>query len=305
MIKINPDDFIQRYYPNAIATRQRDVKRFLSNLNEVAGDMPPEQALKDKTILCRAFYLQDVCGISRPHYQKIKEYLLNILEMCGVNGTVPTRDEVISSRDKIDYFRGLNELMEFIDAVGESVRGEEYNPTEDLVIVKSICVFGWFGYSPDEIAELKKGDLTLVGYDTYVFYHKDRECAVKGEAFAALYYLCDLEGYNALPNGKRMAFGGDTSFLFRPTIHSEKVVGNGIVQILRRFNTQIPANFAQQAILFRNLRKNALFIEIYEDESDRPLLSKITSIMKCNPNQALSYKSQYLKFVEAIENDII
>lgn len=302
---IDYEDFLGRYYPSANEFRKKDVKRFLDNLSEIIGDTPLAEALQNQQILCRAFFLQENgCGVSRPHYQKIKEYLLNIFEVCGIQGEVPSREAVVASQQNIGYFRGINELMKFIDSVGEA-RLDSYNPTTDLVTVKSICVLGWLGFSPNEIAEFKKSELRLLGYDKYLIHHGDDEFEVSGEPFAALYYLTDLESYKGLPSGKKMTLTGDPSYLFRPTIHSDKLVGDSIVQIIRRFNTQIPAFSAQRAIIFRNLHKNALFIEVYNDKSNRSLIAKISDILKCDQNYALSYREQYLRFVDALENNKI
>lgn len=195
--------------------------------------------------------------------------------------------------------------MSFIDSVGEARLGENYNPTTDLVTVKSICVLGWLGFSPNEIAEFKKSELRLLGYDKFLIKHGDEEFKVSGAPFAALYYLSDLESYKGLPSGKKMTLTGDPSYLFRPTIHSDKLVGDSIVQIIRRFNAQIPAFSVQRAIIFRNLRKNALFIEVYNDKSERSLITKISEILKCDQNYALSYKEQYLCFVDALKSNKI
>lgn len=59
------------------------------------------------------------------------------------------------------------------------------------------------------------------------------------------------------------------------------------------------------SIVFRNLHKNALFIEVYNDTTDKSLINKITSIMGCTLNYAFSYRDQYMKFVEALENNKI
>ena len=52
---INNNEFVDRYYPAANATRKDDVLRFLDNLNELIGDTPVKDALKNKSQLCRVF----------------------------------------------------------------------------------------------------------------------------------------------------------------------------------------------------------------------------------------------------------
>ena len=82
---INYEDFVARYYPTANTARQNDIERFLDNLTDIIGETPLKDALKNTQILCSAFYLQKAGNnISRPHYQKIKEYLINLFDFVGV-----------------------------------------------------------------------------------------------------------------------------------------------------------------------------------------------------------------------------
>lgn len=302
---INYQDFVDKYYPTANNARQNDIARFLDNLAEIVGETPLTDALKSKQILCNAFYLQKTGNnISRPHYQKIKEYLLNIFDFVGIDSTVPTREEVLASQEMICYFRGLNELLEFVDKVG-NFELTEYNPTRDLVRVKAICVLGWLGFTPDEIADIKVYDLSPIDLIGYKITNKNATYEVYGQAFAALYYLSDLEEYKGLPSGRKVILKGNEEYLFRPTdADCEKLDGGQIIQIIKRFNNCIPRSM-KTSIVFRNLHKNALFLDVYNDKSDKSLINKIMSIMGCTQNYAFSYRDQYMNFVEALENNKI
>ena len=302
---IDYQDFVARYYPSANSARQQDVARFLDNLAEIIGETPLADALKNTQALCSAFYLQKAGNnISRPHYQKIKEYLINLFDFVGIEATVPTREEVLASQDTICYFRGINELLEFIDKVGNSALAN-YNPTTDLVRVKSVCVLGWLGFTPDEIADIKVRDLTPIDLSGYKVTNKSGTYEVYGQPFTVLYYLSGLEEYNGLPSGRKIILKGSDEYLFRPTdANCEKLDGGQIIQIIKRFNNCIPRSM-KTSIVFRNLHKNALFIEVYNDTTDKSLINKITSIMGCTLNYAFSYRDQYMKFVEALENNRI
>ena len=302
---INYQDFAAKYYPTANSARQNDIARFLDNLAEVIGETPLQDALKNTQVLCAAFYLQKAGNnISRPHYQKIKEYLINLFDFVGVEATVPTREEVLASQDTICYFRGINELLEFIDNVGASALAN-YNPTADLVRVKSVCVLGWLGFAPDEIADLKVRDLKPIDLIGYKVTNKSGTYEVHGQPFASLYYLSGLEEYNGLPSGRKVFLKGNDEYLFRPTdANCDKLDGGQIIQIIKRFNNCIPRSM-KTSIVFRSLHKNALFLEVYNDTSDKSLINKITAIMGCTLNYAFNYRDQYMKFVEALENNKI
>lgn len=303
---INYNDFTDKYYPSANVSRHNDISRFLDSLVVLVGTTSLTDALKDKSILCRVFFLQKTGNISRSHYQKVKEYLLNLFDYMGINSVVPTREEVIKSQDAICYFRGINELLHFIDSIGEQ-KIDSYNQTTDLIRVKSVCVLGWIGLTPVEISNLKKRDLELIDLNGYKISGSKGTYEVYGEPFAALYYLTSLEEYNSLPvggsRGRKIVLKSDSEYLFRTQIaECEKLNELQIVQILRRFNMSIPS---KTSIVFRNLHKNALFLEIYNDQSDKNLISKITDIIGCTYNVALSYKEQYLKFARAMDNNKI
>ena len=227
-----------------------------------------------------------------------------LFDFVGIEATVPTREEVLASQDTICYFRGINELLEFIDKVGNSALAN-YNPTTDLVRVKSVCVLGWLGFTPDEIADIKVRDLTPIDLSGYKVTNKSGTYEVYGQPFTALYYLSGLEEYNGLPSGRKIILKGSDEYLFRPTdANCEKLDGGQIIQIIKRFNNCIPRSM-KTSIVFRNLHKNALFIEVYNDTTDKSLINKITSIMGCTLNYAFSYRDQYMKFVEALENNRI
>ena len=299
-------EFTNKYYPSASSVRKNDIERFLNNLSELIGNTPIEKALQDKQLLCRSFYLQKACDVSRPHYQKIKEYLVNLFHYLGVDGTVPTRAEVMKSQNLVGYFRSINSLLKFIDEVGK-LRLLNYDPTRDLVRVKAICVLGWIGFSLEDIFNLKKTDLIPIDNVGFKIRKGKEEYDIFGEPFAVLFYLQSLESYHALPSGKKTILKGNEDYLFRPTDSRVEKFNNAQqgVQIIKRFNACIPKT-SSSYIVFRNLHKNALFLEVYEAKPmEKDLLGTLMSIMNCTFNYALSYKEQYLKFVEALESNRI
>ncbi len=301
---INYDEFIECYYPSVTISRRNSIKSFLNNVTEVVGNKPIEEALKNKLTLCDIFYIQKSGNMSRSHYQKIKEYLINLFDFLGIQAIIPTREEVLNSLDNIYYFRGINEMLNFIDEVGEHVL-PYYNPTADLVRVKSICVLGWLGFTIEEIVNLKKSNLSLVGCNGYRLSNKHGTFEIFDAPFAALYYLSELNEYKGIPSGKKIVLKSNEEYLFRSqNITREKLDALTIAVILKRFNSCIPSSRHIQ-ILFRNLHKNALFIEIYNDISNRSLMEKITDIMKCDYKVGLSYKEQYNKFVTLLKNNEI
>ena len=298
---INYETFLDEYYPTADKTQQ-SVKQFLDDLTELIGDVPLEQALQNEQILCRAFFLrQDDSYSFHSSYLKTKEYLSNLLKFFGIQGKIPTRETVMKSRKHAKYFRSINDLLEFVDSVGKS-RSEYYNPTTDLIIVKSICILGWLGFSLEEIANMKKTDLVPVGLDKYCVKHGDEAFYLSGAPFAALYYLHDLESYRDIYSNKRVQLLGDKCYLFRASTNGEIITAADIARMLYQFNRQIPIALTQRTIHFSSIHKNAIFVEVYNDKSCQNVLLKLMSILRCDKLTACHYREQYLEFIDELES---
>lgn len=295
--------FIAKYYPNATETQAMDITRFVNRFEEVTGEKTPQETLTDTTTLCRLFYLQRLSSITRTHYQKIKEYLLNLFDWFDIKGEIPSREDVIKSGEFICFFKDLDSALTFIDKVGDN-KLTDYNPNADLVTIKTIFILGWYGLSLAEIAGLKKSAVNEKIDNGYIVL-ENRTVAIDKRYFENVIALKHLDSYKSLPNGKIKYFKGGEDFMFRSTAGDcEQVKENHLVQMLKRFNSQVPF-YLKQNIAFRYIHVNAMFIEIYNDKTDKPLIEKITQVTKCSPKQAYSYKTQYLAWVEMIDKKII
>lgn len=301
---LNCEEFINKYYPNANNARIMDAKRFLNRVDEVCGEIAPQRRLQDKNAVCQLFYLQQLTFISRTNYQKIKDYVINLFDWLGINGEVPTQREVIDAGECVSYFRGLPEALSFIDAVGQYWL-PNYHPLEDLIVVKSIYILGWYGLTLNEIADLKKEDISRQSDGSGLVKIGERQICIDSDAFVFISALKTLESYQSLPNGRIRHLRGDGNNLFRVASYEEsEIEATHLVQILKRFNAHVPSHLAQR-LAFRTIRVNALFVEIQNDESDEPLLDKVLRITHCSPKQAYSYRTQYLAWIGMIENNII
>lgn len=295
--------FIAKYYPNATETQAMDITRFIKRFEEVMGDKTPQETLTDTTAICRLFYLQRLSSITRTHYQKIKEYLLNLFDWFEVKSEVPTHDDVIKSGEFICFFKDLDSALTFIDKVGDS-KLVDYNPNADLVTIKTIFILGWYGLSLDEIAGLRKSAVNEKVDAGYIVL-ENRTVAIDKRYFESIIALRYLDSYKSLPNGKVKYFKGSEEFMFRAAAGDcEQLKVDHLVQMLKRFNSQVPFNL-KQSIAFRYIHVNAMFVEIYNDKTDKPLIEKITQVTKCSPKQAYSYKTQYLAWVDMIDKKVI
>lgn len=311
MAKINKKIFIERYYKDCNESKEIDVNRFLLHIETLADEINVsiEDALKNKAILIKAFYIQGSSGnISRSHYQKIKKYISDLMDMYNVSAEIPSCKEVIDSNETIGLFGSLDDLLNFIDKVGEACLGAEYNPLQDLIVIKTICILSWNKFSPSEIIAIKADDLQFGKNGTYTILHKGQEVEFSKAATEILKAMCKLETYKALPSGKKIRLVGNdiSEYLLRPAI-SAKQTGMrykdevAITSILSRFNKSAPSEF-NKVILLRNLKNNASFLEIYHATTEERLNEKIMRIMQTDRISALSYEKQYLRFAESLRS---
>lgn len=304
MMILDFDAFISKYYPNAGEQRLSDVRRFLAHISELAGNSVLSEKLADHDFLCNAFYMQRLNSITRTHYQKIKEYLLNLFDWYNIKAEVPTQEEVIEFTQVYAYFRSLESALQFIDHVGE-LRLVNYNASQDLVIVKSIFILGWYGLSLKEIVSLKKVDISKNKDGDGLVCFGNKCIIVDAISIDALMNLKYLDNYKSLPNGTTKTLKGCEDCLFRPTAaNCDGVAETHIAQFLKRFNDNVPRHLHQN-IAFRNIYRNAKFVDVYNDKSNDSLLQKIEKHTACSPKQAFSYRTQYLAWVELINQNKI
>ncbi len=299
MIMLDFDAFVDKYYPTANEQKVNDVRRFLAHASELAGDSDLKDKLSDDNFLCGTFYLQKLNAITRTHYQKIKEYLLNLFDWYKIDGKVPSHATVIGFTQVYTYFRDLDSALLFIDKVGEA-RLENYNPRQDLVTVKSIFILGWYGLSLKEISSLKKNDVAKTENGTGVIRVGNKKIRVDSRSIDVLMNLKYIESYQSLPGGRIKYFKGREDYMFRsPNSACESVEETHITQTIKRFNANVPC-YMNQNIAFRSIYRNAKFVDVYNDASNDSLLQKLEKHTACSSKQTFSYRTQYLAWVELI-----
>lgn len=300
------DAFIAKYYSDANDVKQKDILRFLKNAEMLMGEKTPKETLKDKKFLCSLFFIRKGANnVSRAHYQKIKNYILSLADYYGIEIKIPSMEEVIEHQDITLLFKDLDSVLDFIDEIGRS-QMINYNAYTDLAFVKGVVVLSWYGFKPDDIVLLTKSCLVNDNGTYKVFYPNSSEyIVVSRTAFQTLLSLSTVSQYKGLPSGKVKIFKGNPDLLFRPTIQGiQTIAPQGIIASLYHFNECVP-QYKQTLLSFGLLRKNALFVEIYNDKSTIGLKEKIIQHMKCSRALAVGYQRQYLLWVETYYDDAI
>lgn len=293
---VNVKDFISKYYSEASPAAVNNVESYIRHLETIIENRTIEDALTDKKILCKSFYTQNAGSISKAHYYRVKGYILNLLEYFGIDNkiTPPTHQEVLSDREKIIYFRDLDDLLRLIDAVGR-YRLDSYDPMTDLMLIKSLVVLSWYGFSSQEIMTMEISSVKDVDNQSVVVFGEKR-IKLEERHLKILQRFASVDSYHGLPNGRLIMLNTNSNLLFRPAGTSTTLRKEYLTQALDRFNASIPVtmNFA---IYFRILRKNALFLEVYNDKSDIPLQKKIGLHTKCSRALKFGYLREYTYWV--------
>jgi hypothetical protein len=287
---------IVKKFPCSSKSSAADFERWLIHIDSLLGETAPSDAFKNKEFLCKAFHLQKSSSISRASYHKFASYLQNLSYHFNIEIQIPSRNEVMASKETVIYFKDLEAIISFIDETGQKLC-VDYDKKNDFLPIKSIVILGWHGLSFKEIAAVKKEDC-FNGAGAYTL--AGRKIKLDEWEHEILVRLSRAETNKAItPNGKMKVFqyGGNGAYLFRPLTSACEVVDEThLVRILKIFN-DFPDN-GGRIICFRNLKKNAAFCKIYQEslKSDAPLLDIIKHHLNWNGVTVYSYKNEYLSW---------
>lgn len=296
------NDFLSKYYPDANDVKREDIISYLDNLNSIIGDEDPKKALQDNSIVCKSFFISKHSGIARTNYQKIKTYIKNLFEYYGINKEVPSREEVLDSQTTQMYWATLDDLIDFIDRVGRN-KMDIYNPRSDLLPIKCTAILGWYGLSVEDIINFKKADILMDNDFNYSIRIGSKSIPVNYRSFDTLTCFALLYAYRGFPSGRMQILKGDSSYLFRPTVAGvERCSENSIKQNLKYFNNYI-GRIYNAMISFGKLHKNALFVEIYNDNRDMSLVEKIVAHANCNLTLAYGYEKEYAQWIKTFHKE--
>jgi hypothetical protein len=315
--------FVAKYYSSSSDVKKRDVERFLAHVERLASfqenaktrrvlkSLP--ELLTDKRFLCKTFFMQKTNAVSRSHYQKIKNYLLNLFDYLDVCSVVPSQEKVADSREIVYFFKDLDDVFGFVDLVGFA-KMDNYDPSEDLIFIKAIAILAWYGFSMQEIVDVRKSDLIAIdgAYGVYLSTSEDTETAnssdkklipMTKQAFDILSFCSSLEMYRSFPSGKVQVLKGDPHLLFRPAyVDCDELKKEYPIYLMKYFNNAA-ADVSDKILSIKNLRKSALFETIREDKTDRSLIEKIMGYTKCPINHAYAYRKQYSRWAELFYKD--
>ncbi len=292
MIDIN--GFLQKYYPNCSEAAERDTRSFLAAVERQRGDTELSACLRDKQFLCKCMYMLQEKGLSATTYGKRKTCLANLCDFLHIaDYELPLYDEVLASQNVEYLFADLDSLLKFVDDVGYAVI-KRYDPSTDLMHIKGIAILGWYGGNIDDIAQAENKDLERDEQLYFVNIPTRGKTSIRRQDYEILSALSKIDQYHGMPSG-RLQYLKPSNLLFR-SIH-EGTSRNRIVQLLKRFNQNVPTN-CDSRLVFTYLYRNAKFVEIHNDKSEMPLIKKMVSHLGCPTNHAYMIRIQYALWVK-------
>ena len=288
------EDFIAKCYPDAGEAKKSDLLRWCKWIDSIATQ-DLKSSFQNSTFLVRCFTVNDTVSLSKSHYYKIRDYLKSLSEYLGVSLNIPSLPELISVLED-DMFKDLESILEHIDHIGNNLFND-YSPDLDLLYLKAIVILGWHGFSMEDVVSFKSENILV------------SPIANKYMISSPHIDLTQLEGELLLKQAKAVVFrsmqtrqiiyyvpASSCPYLLRPSVERaqpDKLLPNHIAQFFKFFNKISP----RKPIVFRKLRKNAIFCEIHNDTSNLPLHQKILGHMRCSATEAYAIQSEYEKWL--------
>ncbi len=275
---------------------KKNFTRWLYSIAEAFKGVDIKAALRDKASLCKMFFTLKNTSVNRQKYQQVKKDIQALQEYYGIEAPIPTREEILESQEVTVLYKDLPSLLGIIDKAGHS-KLENYDPDQDLLNIKALVILGWRGIPQDNVVQIKKQDINRKAGGYQITTNKG-DFNIAESDYEVLIRLSTLSEYRGFPTGKPVVLKENADFLFRAG--NSKSAGdampvNSITKLLEKFSNSLRNK--GYAIVYRYLRKNALFSELYEElKSIKEPISLAEQIQKkfnCEYHAALGYKTEY------------
>ena len=137
----------------------------------------------------------------------------------------------------IDY-KSIDTILDYIDYIGQGVL-PAYNPESDLLYVKTIAILSWYGFTADEMAQLKTSNLIIEAGKYYGIKLQDHQVQIGWRACKLLCCIGVQYLYRTFPSGKSQVIRGLTGYLLRSDMFMEAPTPNAILNRWSRFNAAL------------------------------------------------------------------
>jgi hypothetical protein len=227
-----------------------------------------------------------------------------LLEFLGVEAKIPSWEAVAGTGRGCAYYKDLPGVIDFIDSVGEEYY-DGYDKTEDLLFVKSIAVLSWRGFSEREMQTMQKSAVFADKKTKPARYYASgggKTVEISAREYSILKGLADADSHRGFPSGVVRYYKGYEKRLFRPVTLAEACEYPYLKSTLQRFNAA--ASLRGKVVTMSALKKNGLFVKIYEDKTRTSIYEKIANNTGvASKTSALKFKAEYLIWEAAYHGD--
>lgn len=227
--------------------------------------------------------------LNRSSFSGQKKMLLYFIDYLDSVGIIDNAQEAKTYIDSIIYtdtvtnktskalFKNLDDILFSIDYIGavsfdiarkaprSQVRRKEFKPYDsekELLIVKSIAILSWYGYSYPEMLALKKDEIIKSDNDYYII-KSGEKVNINKRYYDILVMQANTMQYRGLPSGRLTKYYKDSEFLIRSTTPSEPTVQT-ISCIMQRFNIQAKKLNYPKSYDYDRIRLCSIFAKVRE-----------------------------------------
>ena len=268
---------------------------FVKKAEEVFAD----GRFSDNTRACELFYTTG--KISKAQFFRVKKYVKELYEwLYDLHLVTKEQWEYVSSLSLDDvlsdeeirncYFRDLDSALDFICAVG---RRCGLSHDDDLLTIKAIVIFSWYGVDRSDMSIVRKSGL-VPEFNTVCISDKT-SIVLPDKYFGILYRLSILDEHRGFPTGKLQVYE-DSPYLMRASKSVQMDKGK-ISQAIKRFNVVTVDQFGHR-LSTRALQSNGVFYKMLQsqEQDSRSLTEVVKEIVGCDKHAAFWYKVTYEKW---------
>lgn len=191
--------------------------------------------------------------------------LLDDLNKCLLLIDSVSLSDIFAFYIKISYFKSLDELIDYIDIVGEITfknysykNFEPYDKKSDLLIFKTICIFLWYGITPARMCDFKISELDNV-FKKYKIEKKYQSIIINYGA---------SESQRAMTSGRQSYFT-QNDFLFRVRSRKSTIINTHytlaeVMNDLKTFNHMANKHNMPKILNIPDIKASGLFAAIYK-----------------------------------------
>lgn len=196
-------------------------------------------------------------------------------ELCNVDENVYNYaanyefSKVIQQDLLLLFFKNLNDVLDYIDLVGETQfkKARKKNPKikiydkkTDLLTIKSICILSWYGFEAKEMVTLDKNSFQNINNQFFIVCG-DKNIQIRKNEFDILVSLLEATGEYVLCSPIVFSKFYGNGLLFKPRHQDSVYEWKSISKVMKAFNDVVVKIKAPKLLSSSALKTNKILID--------------------------------------------